>query len=187
MITCIPVAMPFAMRGGQSSTQGGSWRFLAQFLAGRGISYVVIGILMGIASGALGAFQRKATIGAMLILSLLLIAHGFGIRLGHFRTCGAAVRFTQHRWFPFALGVLAGISVCPPFLLAIAYTLESARGALAGMTFFVSFFVATTLYVLPLGFLGHLPNRPTWERAGRFAAIAAGGVFLFSGLRAFCI
>ena len=72
--------------------------------------------------------------------------------------------------------------VCPPFLLAISYTLQRSISPVLGMIFFLSFFVATTLYVLPVGFVGYLPRRELLVRIGKTSAVAVGCYFCYQGV-----
>lgn len=80
------------------------------------------------------------------------------------------------------LGFLAGINLCPPFLLAVT-TVFDAGGALKGMLFFPVFFVATGIYLLPLLFSGLASRFAVVRFAGRVAAVLAGAYFVFLGLR----
>ncbi|ACL63711.1 conserved hypothetical protein [Anaeromyxobacter dehalogenans 2CP-1] len=183
-IGCIPLALPFALPGpdaGPGSRRGG-WGFLLKFLAGRLVAYSTVGVLTGLASSLAGPLRRWVT-PVWLALSLVLILHGLGRGLGHRGLCGATTRLVRSRAFPFLLGLAAALSVCPPFLLAVAYAMDRSGQVLGGVAFFLAFFVATTLYVLPIAMLGYLPRRELWQRVGRVASVIAGAALLAQGLR----
>ena len=183
-IGCIPLALPFALPGADPSARRGNWPFLGKFLAGRLVAYSVVGVLTGLASSAVGPVQRRTVTLAWLALSVVLIVHGLGRGLGHRGLCAATSRLVGCRAFPFLLGLAAALSVCPPFLLAIAYAMDRSGQVLGGLAFFLSFFLATTLYVLPIALLGYLPRRELWQRVGRAASVLAGVALLVQGLRA---
>jgi len=75
-------------------------------------------------------------------------------------------------------GFFAGINVCPPFLLSIFYifTLGSVSG---GILYFTFFFLATSLYFLPLLGLGCLGKIKEFQKAARVSGIFIGVAFLF--------
>jgi hypothetical protein len=122
---------------------------------GRLVAY----LLFGAAAGYLGmqlegpSFQRVVG-GAMVVLSAFLLLYAVTGGWPRLTLC----RWTNRRYFrfPIAFGFLTGINVCPPFLLAISYTLglgSMGKGALL----FGGFFLATSAYLVllfPLGYLG---------------------------------
>ncbi|MBI1752805.1 MAG: sulfite exporter TauE/SafE family protein [Acidobacteria bacterium] len=180
MISCVPLILPFTLgRGG-----GSLWPFVGKFLGGRLVAYSLVGILAGLLGSALPPSFRRVGIVLWILLSLLLVMHGTGWGFKHLGFCRAGYRFMNHRHFPAILGFMAGISVCPPFLLAVAYAMERGTQVAGGLAFFLAFFAATTLYVLPLGFLGHLPRSRWLGHIGKVAAVGAGLFMLYQGLAA---
>jgi sulfite exporter TauE/SafE len=79
------------------------------------------------------------------------------------------------------LGFLTGINPCPPFLLAMASVFEGAD-PLGGILLFVAFFVGTSLYMLPLAFVGLLSRYEQIREVARLTAIIVGSVFLLTGI-----
>ncbi|MEM5788084.1 MAG: sulfite exporter TauE/SafE family protein [Syntrophobacteraceae bacterium] len=182
MATCLPIVFPFAISDDSGTNATGRWCFLAKFLAGRLAAYTTMGALTGLIADRIGFSGTNIGIYAWLALSLLLIAYGLGASIKHIGFCGLATRCAAVRSFPYILGFLTGLSVCPPFLLALSFVIERSANMLFAIVFFISFFCATTLYVLPIGFLGHLP-RLTWFRIlGRLSAVLSGIFFLWRGL-----
>ncbi|ABC80104.1 sulfite exporter TauE/SafE family protein [Anaeromyxobacter dehalogenans] len=182
-IGCIPLALPFALPEAGAGPRRGAWGFLAKFLAGRLVAYSTVGVLTGLASSMAGPVQRRVVTVAWLALSVVLIVHGLGRGLPHRGACGAVARVARSRAFPFLLGLAAALSVCPPFLLAVAYAMDRSGQVVGGLAFFLAFFAATTLYVVPVALLGYLPRRDLWQRVGRGASVIAGIALLVQGVR----
>jgi hypothetical protein len=121
------------------------------------------------------------------ILAILLILYGFGNPL----RCLAKSARSLGRWtfpghrrlFPVALGLLTGLNVCPPFLLAFASAaeMESLWGCLL---FFLTFFAGTSIYLIPLSGLGLLRRHDFLRPIGRLAAGVIGVYYLCLGLLA---
>jgi sulfite exporter TauE/SafE len=174
MATCLPIVFPFAVSedGGTSAVK--RWFFLARFLAGRLAAYAATGLVSGLIASRLGLTGSKTGIYAWMILSLLLIAYGFGAGIRHAGFCMYVTRSVAAPSFPYILGFLTGLSVCPPFLLALSYVVEQSVNVMFAVVFFFSFFCATSLYVLPIGLLGHLPRQDLMRTAGRLAAVVTG-------------
>lgn len=182
MATCLPIVLPFAVSQDCGTSAAKRWLFLGKFLAGRLAAYAATGVITGLIASRLGFAGTKIGIYAWLVLSLLLIAYGLGAGVKHVGFCGLVSRSVAARSFPYLLGFLTGLSVCPPFLLALSYVLERSVNVMFAVVFFLSFFCATTLYVLPIGLLGHLPRHDLLRLVGRFSAVAAGVFFLWQAI-----
>ena len=182
MATCLPIVFPFTVSedGGSSAAQ--RWCFLARFLAGRLAAYAATGFVTGLIASRLGFAGAKIGIYAWVVLSLLLIAYGVGANFKHAGLCRLVTRSVAAHSFPYTLGFLTGLSVCPPFLLALSYVMERSVNVMFAVVFFVSFFCATSLYVLPIGILGHLPRQDWLRIVGRCAAVVSGFFFLWQAL-----
>jgi sulfite exporter TauE/SafE len=182
MATCLPIVLPFAVSedGGTSVAQ--RWFFLARFMAGRLAAYVATGAITGLIASRLGFAGSKIGIYAWMILSLLLIAYGLGAGVKHVGFCRLVTRSVAAHSFPYVLGFLTGMSLCPPFLLALSYVMERSVNVMFAVVFFLSFFCATSIYVLPIGILGHLPRQDWLRLAGRCAAVVSGFFFLYQAL-----
>ncbi len=113
---------------------------------------------------------------SMLFLSLVMIINALGImgakRFGlcaRLKSAGAAA--------PFLLGFLMGVNICPPFLISIGYIVD-VGGVLNGILYFVLFFIGTSVYFIPLLFLGQLGRFDRLKFSARISAIAVGIIFL---------
>lgn len=180
---CLPLLGPVVL-----SQAGGVRRSLgrvALFLAGRLVAYLLFGTLFGLAGGTLG---RLVGVKSWLLpslyglLGLSLIGYGLVQSFPHVGFCRAfAPRFSSG-WYVAALGFLAGINLCPPFLLAVTTVLD-VGGALRGALFFLVFFLATSVYLAPM-LLAGLAGRLAAVRFGaRIAAVVAGGYFIVLAAR----
>jgi sulfite exporter TauE/SafE len=159
------------------------------FLSGRLIAYILIGAFTGLLGKMLlqpGILKTGLFGIAYIFLAILLIIYGFHrfkeVCLGKFPN--KTISSFGERWpmvIPFAGGIVTGINICPPFLIAIAKALET--GNLSGsILFFVMFFFGTSLYFLPLPFIGFFKRQQVLRIIGKFAAILTGVIYLYKGI-----
>jgi hypothetical protein len=87
-------------------------------------------------------------------------------------------------WYVAALGFLAGVNLCPPFLLAVT-TVVGVGGVLRGALFFSVFFVGTSVWLVPLLAVAPVARLASVRFAARVASVLAGGYFIFLALRGF--
>jgi len=183
---CAPVLVPYLLGEGKSVMRNVS--LLAQFLLGRLAGYLLFGVLAWMA----GSFVVKATgpreivFGLLyMALAILLLVYGFGKVKTH---CAAEssdtlVRRLSSRWpalLPLIFGLLTGLNLCPPFLLAITGAAET--GSLWGsIWFFLMFFLGTALYFIPIPFLGTLRRMSALQTVGKFAAGLIGLYYFYTG------
>ena len=119
----------------------------------------------------------------IMLLGTLLALYGLGAHLPRWRFCRWTGRLLEDRRFLLAAGFLAGINVCPPFLLAMSYTMGLGAAGPA-VLFFAVFFLATSLYLLPLLLAAPLARFEVVRTAARIAAVASGIWFFYLGIRA---
>jgi len=79
------------------------------------------------------------------------------------------------------MGFLMGINICPPFLMSLAYVF-SLHSAFKGIIYFLMFFLGTTLYFLPVAFLGFLGKMKEFRLIARVAGLIVGFAFLTYGI-----
>ena len=181
LTSCIPVLLPITLAERPSNNVSHTWLFVGKFLGGRFVAYAAFGLLVGVLGSRLGEFTNQVGVYASIVLSLVLMAYGLGVRLPHGGFCRLAGRSAGSALFPFILGGLSGFNICPPFLLAITFTLQRAITPASGLLFFLAFFMATSLYILPVGLAGYISHRELLIRLGRMAAVIVGIVFLYQG------
>jgi len=178
---CMPMLISVTL-GGEKLQNNRIWIFIGKFAAGRFVAYLGFGILVSLLGKYLGSVSHQISATATVVLSIILIGYGLGLKLPHVGLCKIANRSSEHPHFPTLLGFLTGLNICPPFLLAISYTLQRTVSPMFGILFFMSFFVATSLYLLPLGIIGYFPRRDRLLLFGKIAAVGVGLIFFVRGV-----
>jgi sulfite exporter TauE/SafE len=182
LLSCAPVLMPLMLtRSGPGSVGRTVLRLMASFLSGRLVAYVLVGLASGLLGSSLKSLGSRVPYWATLILAILLLIQGLAPAIPY-AGCTHFGRLTERKGFPFVLGMLAGLNLCPPFLMAVSWTMQQGMGPTSGILFFVAFFLATSLYVLPVGFGGYWAGRRALVSIGRGAALLAGAFFLLQCL-----
>jgi len=151
------------------------------FLAGRLVAYLLFGLVFGALGGVLSRVWGIKTILLPLlyaVLGVLMIVYAVVQSFPHIGFCRALGQPVRSGWYITLVGFLAGINLCPPFLLAVT-TVMDIGGALRGLLFFLVFFLATSTYLLPLFFTGLVSRFSSVRFAGRVTAVLAGLYFLY--------
>jgi sulfite exporter TauE/SafE len=181
---CVPLVGPVLL-GRERTGMRDSLRALGLFLGGRLVAYLLFGVVFGLlGSGLARVWTAKAWLlpAVYALLGLLMIAYGLVLSMPHIGLCRLLAPRVQSNWYLVALGFLAGLNLCPPFLLAVT-TVIDVGGALRGMAFFFVFFLATSVYLVPLLFSGFAARLSAVRVAARAASVVAGAYFLFLGIR----
>jgi sulfite exporter TauE/SafE len=183
---CGPVLVPYLLGEGRN-VRGNSIAVLL-FLTGRLIAYLLVGIFAGIIGSVVlqPSLHKTVFFGVVYcILALILIAYGF-YRFGEICLGRRQEKFTKRygNRMPWILpafgGLITGLNLCPPFLLAITGAMEG--GSIGdSLIFFALFFLGTSVYFLPLPFLGLFRRQQVLRTIGKFAAIVAGVFYLYKG------
>lgn len=173
---CLPFVVPYMAAEPRSLRQSGG--VVLRFLAGRFTGYVLFGALFGWLGERLQGPALSVMVAlALVAMALVLMLYGLGL--------------LQHRWAcctpkfgrraPFVMGFLMGVNVCPPFVLSLAYVV-SLQSVLNSLLYFVVFFIGTSVYALPLMFVGLLGRLPEFRRAAQVSAVVVGLLFAAYGL-----
>lgn len=163
-------------------------RLIGQFLLGRFMAYVVSGLAVGYLGMRMGGSLPSWMIAFSLMgLSIVLIAYALAQFYGNRVRYPLALSFCRlmrrkSTRLPSVLGFLMGISPCPPFLLAMAYVFELGD-PWSGLLLFSTFFLTTSLYMLPVVFVGLLSRFEQLQKVARLAALIIGAMFLLMGLK----
>lgn len=177
-VSCYPFLAPvFAAENRSARATAWVW---GQFLAGRLTGYLLFGAVVG----GLGARFHAIwfdwiSLAGLVIMSVLLIFYAVGFWRPAWSFCAAGTK--RGRATPAVLGFLMGINVCPPFLLSLAYVF-TLHSMFKGIVYFLVFFVATSLYFLPLFFVGLLGRMREFRWAARASALVVGVLFLLYGV-----
>ncbi len=82
---------------------------------------------------------------------------------------------------PGLLGLMTGVNVCPPFLMAFGNAAQFAT-LRQSLLFFAAFFVGTSVYVAPLPLVGMVGQHEVVKTVGRLASGVVGLFYLYSGV-----
>lgn len=174
LATCGPVYAPYLMQYDRSLPK--SLLAILELSAGRFLSYLVVGAAAGIL-GRRVDFEGKNLITAAgyCLFSVFLLVTAFRTRQ-HDRCCPTG------RWAgivdrPLVLGILTGINICPPFLLALTKAF-SGSGPSAGIALFAAFFIGTSIWLAPIAAFGLLGAQKFFRTIARWGAIAVSIWFL---------
>lgn len=182
---CTPVLVPFMLGEGRGVAH--NFVALMQFLAGRLAGYLAFGFAAWLFNVAvLGRMGSKGLFIGILyvIFSSLMMAYAiFG------REVPCAVRSIDRiagkiripLLIPAAAGILSGVAFCPPFLLAM--TDAAAGGSLSySIFFFLMFFAGTSLFFLPMPFVGAFRRLQVLRIIGKMAAGIVGLYYFYAGM-----
>jgi sulfite exporter TauE/SafE len=186
---CAPVLIPFLLSNGENVPR--NLVTLLKFLAGRLLGYLFFGLLAWAVGGlllAVGADQSLLVSGTYIGLSVFLLVAVFVNQNPAPGACNLAQARSRFRhWpvlIPIGMGLLTGLKICPPLLLA--FTAAANSGSLGGsLLLFVTFFLGTSLYFLPLPLLGVFTRMPDLRIVGRFATVIIALYYFFSGMLLF--
>ena len=179
LATCGPIYVPYLMQYDKELPR--TILRVLEISLGRFLMYAIFGLVAGAFGSKVPIDHRSIfTSIAYILLSIFLIASAIStFRIE--RTC------TIFRWSkivnrPLLLGFITGINICPPFLMALVRVV-SIGGAIRGILFFVSFFVGTSLYIIPLSVVGAITTKKLFRNIGRVAAVVVGLWFLIAGIK----
>jgi sulfite exporter TauE/SafE len=186
LTACVPIFLPYLVSEGRSVRHNISP--VASFLAGRLAGYLVFAVFAWEA----GKWIRTAPLGGLVLgavyaaLACFLVVYGFSAQSA---SCvargvrGKLLKLVSQRpvILPLLMGLLTGLTLCPPFMTAVA---GAANQTSLGSTllFFLSFFIATSLYVAPFPFLGLLGRFQAVRIVGRLAAGIMGCYLFYQSL-----
>jgi sulfite exporter TauE/SafE len=184
LASCSPVLLPLLAAEGRST--GGTGVALAEFLGGRLAGYLGFACLAWFLGLSLSLDPRARTLVFGLCdagLAVLMVGYGLALRPAPEKSCEhgcpahQARRFAdQYRSFaPVALGLVSGLTLCPPFVAAGVRAAQTASLAQA-LLFFACFFVGTSIWFAPSISMGAVR---------RFAAVAVVARFTLFLLAAF--
>lgn len=162
LTTCAPVVLPYLLSEKMEGVKGTSQSVLL-FLLGRLIGYVSVGFLLG----ALGAYAssylnpvlaRTLTRIMFSLVGILMLFLGIMHTFPKGKTCGVVKNIHRTKRSAFTIGILMGLSLCPPFFTA-AVQVFGKQSSLGGALYFFIFYLGTSLYFLPLFGIGFFQNK----------------------------
>jgi len=187
LVFCGPVILPYMLGEGISIKR--SLADILVFLGSRLIVYILLGLLAALIGQTFfrtEIYREIITGSAYIILSITLVLYAF-LRikplclLKNIHDVPANQPDRRTMAVPLIGGLVTGLSLCPALLLA--FTGATSEGSiLKSILYFILFFAGTTVYFIPLMFLGLIHGRNVIHIIGKFAAGIAGIFFFIKGL-----
>jgi hypothetical protein len=184
---CAPVLVPYILGKGENTLE--NFSTLAKFLLGRLLGYMAFALLAWATNKIIleNTIYKELILGlTYIILAVLMFFYGI-INSHTFCSVKRAKKllskfsFVNSKLLPIMLGLFTGLNLCPPFL--IAFTGATVSGSILGsMSFFFMFFIATSLYFLPIPFIGMIKNHGELKYIGKMAAIIMSLYYLYMGI-----
>ena len=179
LATCTPIYIPYLLTEERKFLK--SFLAVMEISAGRFISYLAFGAMAGFVGTQIAAVNRTLfTSIAYILLSAYLV---LSVVRTHKKAKSCPIpkyaRFTKSAFF---LGILTGINFCPSFLIALSKALDLG-GTFSGVQLFFGFFFGTSIFLLPLAFIGGLGKIKSMANAARIASLLVAVWFTFAGVK----
>lgn len=163
---CLPFIAPYLLSEERQRQE--NLAVVLKFILGRLVGYIFFGAFFGYLGEKINDNLVDFLINLSLLgLALILFFYTLGLAKKQGMLC-LGERFKSRT--PLLMGFLMGINVCPPFLISIAYVF-TLNSWFLGVIFFLMFFLGTTVYFLPLFFLGFLNKAKEFRAAAKFSAL----------------
>ncbi|OGZ32343.1 MAG: hypothetical protein A2V69_02660 [Candidatus Portnoybacteria bacterium RBG_13_40_8] len=176
---CVPFIAPYLVSEERKLAK--NFKVILEFILGRLGGYILFGAIFGY----LGEKISNQAVNLILIISLMVLAvvlifYALGLLKPKGIFCSSKyIKFREKS--PLLMGFLMGINICPPFLMSLAYVF-SLHSVFKGIIYFLMFFLGTTLYFLPVTFLGFLGKMKEFRLIARIAGLIVGFAFLTYGI-----
>lgn len=151
-----------------------NYRTVLLFIFGRLMGYLLFGLIFGFLGEKIQSrFLTIITDLAMIAISIVLILYLCGL-LKQQESCLADKFRNQNA---VAMGFLMGVNICPPFLLSIPFVF-SLHSTLLGVLYFLIFFMASSIYFLPMIFVGMLAKIKEFQIVARISGFICAFIFI---------
>lgn len=173
---CLPVFIPILLS--QKRTAKKSFILVIEFSLGRLVGYLIFGLVFGWLGTQLKSnFIHLIASLANIWLGILMILYSLGVIDKKF--C-SLLPFTKIKW-PFLLGLLTGVNICPPFLASLTYVFNL-KDALASLWYFLMFFLGTSTYIIPSAIFGVFTKFNRLLKLARISGVLVGAYFVLKYL-----
>jgi len=155
-------------------------RLASALILGRFAAYAMFGLLVGLLAGS-AVWTPQPWVLFLAVGGLMM---WYAVRPAPVHDRGACPgeapsRLGRTWWHAVGVGVLTGISPCPPFLAAVLIALQ-AHGPLGGMLTLTAFFCGTSLWLIPVWFGPALIGERWRRRSARAARFVAAGLAAYA-------
>jgi len=184
---CLPGVVPILL--GRRSTVAQSARFVAVYLSGRWLAYLIAAVITTLFSAAIYDItsNRIVMIVTQFALAVIMILFAAG-KLSS--KCINPLKHKRLRTFlkhhdsllPVVMGFITSVTLCPPFVsLVLQTTGEDSFARTIGA--FTMFFFGTLPYFLPVPLLGFSRRESVFKIIGHYAAAIMGCVYLYNAIK----
>ncbi len=178
LTTCIPFMGSFLVAE-ERSLRTSAWEVL-KFLSGRLVGYLCFGLIVGYLGEKFDSrWLRLATALSFILLSVILFGYLRGLIRYEKVFCPPTSLLKDQS--PLLMGFFMGINLCPPFLLSVTY-IFSQHSAFYGVFYFALFFLSSSIYFLPLVFVGLLAKTGEFRSVARLSGFLVSGIFFVYGI-----
>lgn len=178
---CLSYCFPFlaSFMAAQQRQAQTNWLLILYFMLGRLLGYILFGLTFSYLGEKLQLpFLNIATNLALIFISIILILYLVGLIKEGQENC-LMKRFQNKN--AFVMGFLMGINICPPFLMSLTYVF-SLHSTLGGLYYFLIFFIASSVYFLPLFFVGLLAKMKEFRWVARASGLLCSAIFIVYGI-----
>ena len=184
---CAPALIPFMLAEGSGAAR--NFFLLGGFLIGRFSGYMIFAGIAWIVSGFMIFDQNYRELIYGLIYTALAVWLLVSCCAKTNTACAArtlsaktASMLETKRWVvPYVSGLLTGLNLCPPFLLAFADAANKG-GLFQIVLYFMAFFLGTSVYFIPAPLIGMFRMHTQLRLVGRMAAVIASLYYFCAGV-----
>jgi sulfite exporter TauE/SafE len=173
---CLPIFVPLIMA--EKKNLQSSFLVIWQFSLGRLTGYLLFGGFIGYLGKVINLAIVNKLVGWVTILTgLMLVFYSVGLLRWNTKACKI---FFKKIKIPMLLGFLTGVNVCPPFIASLTYVF-GLKDVIRSVLYFLSFFVGTSMYLIPAGFLGFFSQDSWLQKVAKYSGIFIGFYFVWRG------
>lgn len=187
---CLSYCFPFLATFMASEPRGvkDNAKLILRFIFGRLLGYVMFGLIFGfLGEKYQSPFLTLLTDLSLILISIILILYLCGLLKQKEETCLIS-KLRNRPLIPgtiagrnaMMMGFLMGINICPPFLLSLPYVF-SLHSTWLGVVYFLIFFLASSIYFLPMIFVGWLGKIKEFQTVARLSGFICAGIFIVYG------
>ena len=177
---CLSYCFPFLATFIASEPRGvkDNAKLIFRFIFGRLLGYVMFGLIFGfLGEKYQSPFLTLLTDLSLILISIILILYLCGLLKQTEETCLVSKLRNRNAMM---MGFLMGINICPPFLLSLPYVF-SLHSTWLGVVYFLIFFLTSSIYFLPMIFVGWLGKIKEFQTVARLSGFICAGIFIFYG------
>ncbi|MBF0503831.1 MAG: sulfite exporter TauE/SafE family protein [Candidatus Omnitrophica bacterium] len=173
---CFPFLSTFVASDPRSVKENA--KLIVRFIFGRLLGYIMFGIIFGFLGEKLQSpLLTLATDLSLIFISFILILYLCGLLKQQEGNCPSRKFQNQNAMM---MGFFMGINICPPFLLSLPYVF-SLHSTWLGVLYFLIFFVSSSIFFLPMIFVGMLARIKEFQLVARISGFICAGIFIAYG------